>query len=92
MAAKKALLRYLEAMEEAQNESQEHDEVGNAAVASLQKWKLSKGILGGCRKRYSRTQHEKRLAAAGYVEIRNYYESLHSSDETAVYRAVRTVV
>lgn len=35
---------------------------------------------------------KKRLAAAGYVKIRNYYESLHSSDETAVYRAVCTVV
>ena len=34
----------------------------------------------------------KRLAAAGYFEILNYYESLHLCDGTAVYRTVRTVV
>ena len=92
MAAKKALLRYLEAVEETQDESQESDEVGSAAVASLQKWKLSKGIRAVAGSGILAHSTKKRLAAAGYVKIRNYYESLHSSDETAVYRAVCTVV
>lgn len=69
MAEKKISLLYLKAMEEPQNESKEPGETGNAAVAAP----TETGIL-------MHTITNKRLAAAGYFEILNYYESLHLCD------------
>lgn len=67
-----------EAVEESTDKDKEPDETGDAPVAGLQEWKLSERILGGCRKRYSYAHdYKKRLAAEGYFEILNYYESLH---------------
>ena len=54
---------YLEAVEESTDESKEPDKIGDAPMAGIQEWKLSEGVLGSCRKRYSRAhnnEHETR--------------------------------
>ena len=67
MAAKKDPLLYLEAVEEARNESKEPDKVGNAAVASVQERELSKGILGGGRKWYSHAHNHKQKTRSSRI-------------------------
>ena len=62
MAAKNIALLYLEAVEEPENKSEKPDKAGNAAVAGLQARELSKGILGGGRKRHSRAHNHKQKA------------------------------
>lgn len=81
MAAPQILELYLEAVEESTDERKEPDKIGDTPVAGVQEWKHSEGILGSCRKGIlTHTITNKRLAAAGYFEILNYYESLHSCD------------
>ena len=50
---------YLETVEESTDESKEPDEVGDAPMAGIQEWKLSEGVLGSCRKRYSHAHNNK---------------------------------
>ena len=67
MAAKKIPLLYLEAVEEPQNESKEPDKIGNAAVAGLQERELSKGVVGGGRKRHSHTHNYKQKTRSSRI-------------------------
>lgn len=47
-------------------------------MASLQKWKLPKELLGSAGIGIlTQTNTNERLAGAGYFEIQNYCESLH---------------
>ena len=67
MAAPKIPVLYLEAMEESTDEGKEPDEAGNAPVASLQKWELSKGILGNSREWNSHPHHYKQETRSGRI-------------------------
>ena len=67
VAEKKAPGVHLEAMEESQDESEESNDVGNAKMASLQKRKLTKGILGGCRKWNSHPHNNKQKTRTGRI-------------------------
>ena len=59
MAAPQIPMLHLEAMEESTDESKELNEVGYAPMAGIQEWKLSEGVLGSCRKRYSHAHNNK---------------------------------
>ena len=67
MVEKKAPGVHLEAMEESQDESEESNDIGNAKMASLQKRKLTKGILGGCRKWNSYPYNNKQKTRTGRI-------------------------
>lgn len=62
MAAPKNPVIYLEAAEESTDESKESDEIRDTPVEGVQERKLSKGILGSCRKRYSHAHNYKQKA------------------------------
>ena len=59
VVAKKNTNVYLEAMEEAENKGGKPEEIGNARMAGLPKRKHSKRLLGGCRKWYITSYHNK---------------------------------
>ena len=67
MAEEKISLLYLETVEASQNKSEEPCEVGNAEMAGIQERKLSEGILGNCRKRYSENDCYKRKTRTGRI-------------------------
>ncbi len=67
LAAQKDTNVYLEAMEITKDKGEEPDKTWNARVASLQKRKYTKGLLGCCRQWNTATHHNKRKTCTPWI-------------------------
>lgn len=67
MASQKNTNVYLEAVEVAENEGREPEEIRNARMAGVPKRKHSKRLLGYCRKWYITAYHNKRKTCMPWI-------------------------